>query len=180
MSDSEPLRFACPTCGQHIECTTAWAGVELDCPACAKPFRAPSPARAAMPCPVPASSRPPPLPVSCAPKTGDPAARSLRSWTEHAGTYAIIAPVLMLALGAATYPVRDRMEGVVAELAAVLVLFLFVSGCLAAFTALVHCFLGGKGFPKALFGIAINLLLAVYMIVPASHRAWHRHKEIQW
>ncbi|HEY5911798.1 MAG TPA: hypothetical protein VJA21_14445 [Verrucomicrobiae bacterium] len=56
MNDSESLRFACPLCGQHIECTAAWAGVELDCPACAQRIRAPLPAIAVMPQAAPVSA----------------------------------------------------------------------------------------------------------------------------
>lgn len=53
MSDPDSLRFACPACGQHIEATMSWAGVELDCPACMKRIRAPFPVASAIPHAVP-------------------------------------------------------------------------------------------------------------------------------
>ncbi len=62
----------------------------------------------------------------------------------------------------------------------ILVLSLFLSGCLAALTALVHFFLSRNGLWKALFGIAVNWLLGVYFILPACQVGLHRKQEIEW
>jgi hypothetical protein len=38
----KPLSFHCPHCNQHIEAEPAWAGRDLDCPNCRKPFIVPA------------------------------------------------------------------------------------------------------------------------------------------
>ncbi len=70
MRDSDSLRFACPGCGQHIECTAVWAGVELDCPACMKRIRAPFPVMAAI------ANSAPVLPLAPASSSSPPTGRS--------------------------------------------------------------------------------------------------------
>jgi hypothetical protein len=176
MNNSEPLRFGCPACGQHIECSPAWAGVELDCPTCAKRVRAPLPVAMAMPQEAPSSTRPPALPALASPTRAKPTVRTFPFWIEQAGTYGVSAPMVIFGLGMAAHLIPRSME----EVSACLVLFLFVSGSVAALVALVHFFLCGKGLLKALVGIGVNLLLGMSLILPATQRAWQRHREIQW
>ncbi len=38
------VRFACPQCGQHIECDIRGAGQIVECPTCKATFAAPNPA----------------------------------------------------------------------------------------------------------------------------------------
>src|SRR5512137_2547799 len=47
------FKFACPSCGQHIQVTDAYSGLQVNCPACQKPMLVPEapgtlPPRAAM------------------------------------------------------------------------------------------------------------------------------------
>jgi len=43
------IKFACAQCGQHISCDEAWAGHELQCPACQNRLRVPASQAAAAP-----------------------------------------------------------------------------------------------------------------------------------
>lgn len=38
------IKFACPSCGQHITCDELWGGHQLDCPNCKSPLAVPAPA----------------------------------------------------------------------------------------------------------------------------------------
>ena len=40
------IKFACPSCGQHITCDGLWGGHQLDCPNCKNPLVVPAPAQA--------------------------------------------------------------------------------------------------------------------------------------
>ena len=35
------LKFACPSCGQHIRCEQGYVGKQINCPACQKPIQVP-------------------------------------------------------------------------------------------------------------------------------------------
>jgi hypothetical protein len=37
------FKFSCPQCGQHIQCDTGYAGMQIDCPICQKPIVVPQP-----------------------------------------------------------------------------------------------------------------------------------------
>src|SRR5262245_10674446 len=101
MTDFASLRFACPHCDQHIECELAWAGMELNCPTCAKPIRAPAPAPAAT---ASASSQLQPKLVRSAGSTAarpTPIREQVQSeqvkrapdWMEKAASYSVVAPI---------------------------------------------------------------------------------------
>ena len=62
------IKFACPTCQQHIEADSGYAGMQISCPACKNPMVVPgSPVLAAAPPPAPVLSyTPAPPPVSAA------------------------------------------------------------------------------------------------------------------
>jgi hypothetical protein len=47
------FKFSCPQCGQHIQCDTAYAGAQINCPGCQQSITVPQP---------PGVSAPPPLP----------------------------------------------------------------------------------------------------------------------
>lgn len=50
------FKFHCPQCGQHIQCDTSYAGMQIDCPICKQVIVVPQAPRAATPL-VPAKSR---------------------------------------------------------------------------------------------------------------------------
>jgi DNA-directed RNA polymerase subunit RPC12/RpoP len=41
------FKFPCPRCGQHIQCDTGYAGMQINCPVCKQPIVVPQPPRAA-------------------------------------------------------------------------------------------------------------------------------------
>jgi hypothetical protein len=49
------LKFACPQCGQNIQCDTGYSGMQIDCPACQQAIVVPQAPRASAP--VPPKSR---------------------------------------------------------------------------------------------------------------------------
>lgn len=51
------FKFPCPQCGQHIQCDTGYAGMQIDCPICKRVILVPQPPRAAATPPVSAKSR---------------------------------------------------------------------------------------------------------------------------
>jgi hypothetical protein len=68
------IKFACPSCQQHIQCGPEYAGMEIPCPVCQAPMAVPSPVGAvvaAAPAPVlqraVAPPPPPPAPEETAP-----------------------------------------------------------------------------------------------------------------
>ncbi|HWC61189.1 MAG TPA: zinc ribbon domain-containing protein, partial [Verrucomicrobiae bacterium] len=48
------IKFACPSCQQHIQCGPEYSGMEIPCPACQSKMTVPAPAGFAAPPPPPA------------------------------------------------------------------------------------------------------------------------------
>ena len=60
-----PLKFSCPSCGQHLSCDASYAGMQITCPSCQKAIAVP--AGAPPPVALPAAvrlNRPPPVPAA--------------------------------------------------------------------------------------------------------------------
>jgi hypothetical protein len=77
MSD---IKFACPSCQQHIQCGPEYAGMQIPCPACHSQMTVPAPAGFVAPPPAPALAMrsaesaiaPPPAPPSVAVASENP------------------------------------------------------------------------------------------------------------
>src|SRR5450432_2544855 len=74
------FKFACPQCGQNIQCGTGYAGMQINCPTCQKPIVVPpAPPSAAVPTAVPVP--PPAAPPSRSIRQGAPALAAGREFS---------------------------------------------------------------------------------------------------
>lgn len=64
------FKFSCPSCGQHIQATDAYSGMQIHCPSCQKPIEVPRPAGSA---PAAAQATPPAPPAHSASPHSPPA-----------------------------------------------------------------------------------------------------------
>jgi hypothetical protein len=101
------FKFSCPSCGQHIQATTAYSGRQLNCPACQKLMVVPYVPGA--PPPIPATATPPPLPAR--PAQAAPAAAPAAAYRPGAAQRPVkppkkkTNPVLLAVVGLASFTI---------------------------------------------------------------------------
>jgi len=101
------FKFACPVCGQHIECAADKAGSQMECPTCFRKLVVPHPSAEGSSSLVLSASevqtRTIPLPGSTATSSATP------STTKSSPIIAVVLGVLVLGAAAGVFVFRDRI-----------------------------------------------------------------------